>query len=752
MTDPGHHHEGMPRWAWGLLLAAATFAVLLLFHLGERSPLRRFAEKLELKALDTMFQLREDVAPTSPDERIEIVVVDDEGYEYFDNYSYVRPGFPDVPFPWPRFFYARLVDYMHAAGARVVFFDFLFSGLSPYDLAEVPDAEQFATSCEGAGNVYQSLLFGEPEGWGEIEAETRVFLEDLRAARLADYDLELLHRHRLGGGVEPSRSFEKVQLPLEQLAAAAHGLGAVNADIDPDGVVRRVRPLVGYGDGTYPSIQLALARDVLGVEEVAQDSSGDLLLGDLRVPLGEDGCMLVNWHGGAQTYPYHSMHKFVEQVGAFETVEFEPDPRFAGKIVLVGTSATGLADLKANPFGSRFPGVEAHAAALDNLLNGDFLRHGSLGLRLGWTALLLLVAGQALARRQAAATGVVVLLVLLALQLVLGFGAFVRLGLWVDQVIPVVGLVLLFAGAQTLQYFTEGRQKRAIRGAFQRYLPPSVVDEVLKVPLDELKLGGDRRELTVFFSDIRGFTGISETLAPEELVSMLNVYLGEMTDIISRNHGTLDKYIGDSIMAFWGAPLPVEQPAVAACMSALENHERLAELREEFRARGLPELYARIGINTGPMLVGNMGSDQHFSYTVMGDAVNLASRLEGAGKQYGVSILIGSATHEAAREHIEVREIDLIRVKGKAAPERVFELLARRGELSEAQERLRGAFLAGLEAYRARDWAAATARFEAALEIEPGDGPSRVYLERCRLYTDEPPPADWDGVFVMATK
>jgi len=789
--------DGLPRWAWGVLLSGVLFLLMLPLQVGERSPLRRFGELLELKGFDTMFLLREQLAPTTADPRIRVVVIDDEGQEMFENGSQLVELGHDSPYPWPRAWYGDLALRLHEAGARAVFFDFLFSSPSVWDgtgeliqdsggslpgleleeeqgggffpgggeeesfgFDESPpapgDDQLFAEACRATGITFLSMFAAEPDRTGRSREEAVLSpateesqreLERMRERRLDAYPDEVLQSTALPGELVVPRSYGHINLPLPELVSATRGSGVINAEKDPDGVIRRVRPLYEVDGRVFPAATLLLAQELLGGEVSTPDGS-TLGLGSRRYPLDPGGSLVINFHGGTQTYPYEQFHAQLLEHWRGE----EPDADLEGCIFLVGTSAVGLGDVKASPFGNYYPGVEAHAAALDNFLNEDFLYRPGLGPRLGWLALLLLVGGQLFARSRSAGAGVVVLVVLFFLQVGLGFGLFAGAGIWVDQVVPVMGLGGIFAGAQTVHYFTEGRKKKAIRGAFQRYLPPSVVDEVLKVPLDELKLGGDRRELTVSFSDIRGFTGISEQLGPEELVSMLNVYLGEMTDIISRRHGTLDKYIGDSIMAFWGAPLAIEQPAVEACLSALENHERLEVLREEFRAQGLPELHARIGINTGVMLVGNMGSERHFSYTVMGDAVNLASRLEGAGKQYGVSILIGSRTREEAREYIEVREIDLLRVKGKEEPERVFELLARRGELSPERARLRESYEEGLTLYQGREFGAASGAFQRALELDPEDGPSRVYLERSLLYTEQPPPPDWDGVFVMTSK
>jgi adenylate cyclase len=322
-------------------------------------------------------------------------------------------------------------------------------------------------------------------------------------------------------------------------------------------------------------------------------------------------------------------------------------------------------------------------------------------------------------------------------------------------ILPLAGGLIVLAVAEitffAFRHWVVDREKRTIRHAFSRYLSPQVVAEVLQNPA-LLTLGGSRRVMTVFFSDLAGFTTISEALPAEKMVPLLNRYLHRMTQVILELDGTVDKYIGDAIMAFWGAPLVQEDHAVRACLAALRQREAMAEFREATRADGLPELHARMGVNTGPMTVGNMGSEDRFDYTVMGDAVNLASRLEGANKSFGTTIMISQSTFEAAGEVIEARELDLLKVKGKTEPMRVYELMAHKGRLDAATAEMKEMYEQGLALYRSRFFAEALVWFEKARERVPGDGPSGVYIDRCRTFLDTPPPAAWDGVFTMTTK
>jgi adenylate cyclase len=391
-----------------------------------------------------------------------------------------------------------------------------------------------------------------------------------------------------------------------------------------------------------------------------------------------------------------------------------------------------------------------HATLLANLLTRDFRE------RISPPLLLALAAGVA------AAVSISVLLVpdlgrLALLLLASGSGVFLflvlafRQGLWADGVFLFSGLALSFAASTSFSYATEGRQRRQIKQMFSHYMSDLLIQDLLKNP-GKLRLGGERRVLTVFFSDLAGFTSLSEKLSPEEVVTLLNRYLTAMTGIILESGGLIDKYEGDAIMAFWGAPLPQDDHACRACLAALDNQARLTELREEFLRQGLPPVRARIGINTGEMIIGNMGSSQRFDFTVIGDSVNLASRLEGAGKEYGVGITISEETYRLASDRVEVRELDLLRVKGKENPVRIYELLARKGGLDPIRQRARDLFVQGLGRYRNRQWQEAISLFEQVLAISPEDGPSRTFIARCGLFRESPPPQDWDGIYRLTTK
>jgi adenylate cyclase len=308
-----------------------------------------------------------------------------------------------------------------------------------------------------------------------------------------------------------------------------------------------------------------------------------------------------------------------------------------------------------------------------------------------------------------------------------------------------------YVSASVYRFSLGNRERRLIKRAFKSYVAPVVVDQLLEDP-SRLSLGGEEVEVTILFSDLAGFTTLSEGIEPAKLQSFLSEYFKEMMGLLLDERATLDKFIGDAIMVFFGCPIHDPDHAAQACRAAVAMQERMVELNRGWEARGLPKLTTRVGINTGRVVAGNMGTDEIFNYTILGDAVNLASRLEGTNKQYGTLNIIGEDTHARMAGACETRELDLVRVKGKDTPVRIHELVCRSGELAPELREVHERFARGLAAYREQRWPEAERAFRSALETRPEDGPSAVFLERCRVYAESPPPAGWDGVFKMTTK
>jgi class 3 adenylate cyclase len=421
------------------------------------------------------------------------------------------------------------------------------------------------------------------------------------------------------------------------------------------------------------------------------------------------------------------------------------------KILFVGLTAPGTHDYGATPFSSVYPMVGLHVNVANTILSGQFLTW--IPRWAGFViSFLMALPIMWVASKNRPLLGAMAVSTLLAVYII-GVGVvFSAVGLWMPAVHPVTSGVLIYLAISVHGFFVEKQEKNRVRTAFSTYMTPAVVDQVLMDP-SMLRLGGQRREMTVFFSDLAGFTTISEACSPEELVALLNDYLSSMTDIIFRHGGTLDKYEGDGIMAFWNAPLEQDDHAYRCCCAALDCVEFLErEMRPRLIQAGKPGLEVRVGVNTGQMIVGNMGSHARMDYTVMGDAVNLGARLETANKVYGTHVMISEYTREKIGEKLICREIDKLIVKGKHKPVTAFEIVGRPGKISSEKEASLALYNEGLVKYKGRDWDGAATLFKEAEEKMPCDGPSMAYIDRCAAYKIQPPPEDWDGVWILASK
>lgn len=697
---------------------------LAVFGLMATLNLTGWFEVAELKALDHLVRRYAD--PAKADPGLLLLAVDESSLEAFGRW------------PWPRDRFGYVVRYLKEAGAKAIVFDVLF--LEPDANAEEFD-QSFADDVKAAGNVFLPMLLqAEPDRIPpEIQAQATVRVEPSDAGRF------------LTGA-----PYAGLKLPIPVLAQQARALGVINLSADVDGPTRRI-PLLGEVNGQLvPHLSLAVAQYLLGATVLSIQDNG-LHIGARTVPMGVDGTMLIDWHGPlertyhAKKYSIgHVLQAFVQQAKG-ERSSLDP-VLFKDKVVFIAGTAAGLYDLRVTPFSSASPGVLIHMAALDNMLHGQALQPTPRWFSQATLLVLCLVSAGTfmLFRSYRIKFGVTLGLAVAYYGLVVhAFSGHER---WLELVFPEAALALTFGTAATVEYVTEGKHRRLMRAAFDKYMSAEVVEEIMRNP-EAIKLGGEKRELSIFFSDIAGFTTISETMAPEDLVALLNRYLSAMTTIIKNHHrGNVNKYLGDGIMALFGAPLEDSRHATLACYAALDCQVELSRLRETWTQEGLPEIGARIGINSGPCIVGNMGSDERMEYTVMGDSVNLASRLEGASKFYDTLILIGQRTAELAREDVEVREIDLLRVKGKKEPVVVYELLGRKGQLDERKRRVVELYLDGLAAYKMRNLSTACARFSEAMNLDPSDGPSRVYLDRSTAYQQNPPPPDWDGVYELTSK
>ncbi|MBI3004582.1 MAG: adenylate/guanylate cyclase domain-containing protein, partial [Ignavibacteriales bacterium] len=425
--------------------------------------------------------------------------------------------------------------------------------------------------------------------------------------------------------------------------------------------------------------------------------------------------------------------------------------QFKDKICIIGPTTRSIGDFYATPMQASSPGYITHASFYDTIVTNNFIHRASGTLQFILLLVLTFIIG-IVAQLSQTRIGVSVSLAIITLYILFAYFSFASANTWYNVVEPLFATIVCFGSTVAYRAATEGKQKKMITGMFERYVDKTVVQNLISNPA-MLRLGGETREITLLFSDIKGFTTISEKIPPEVLVKLLNSYLTEMTNIIMRNRGTVDKFIGDAIMAFWGAPLPDENAAYNACVSALEMQDRLDKLQTKIRKYGDIEIRQRVGLNTGVCIVGNMGSESKFNYTAMGDPVNLASRLEGTNKQYGTAILISEFTHSLVPKKIVAREVDRVQVVGKTEPVRIYELIQLADKpVSTNVKQFLEAFQEGVKCYQSRKWDEGIAYMEHAMGFVPNDPVCQIYIERMKLFQIHPPEPNWNGVFVLATK
>lgn len=595
--------------------------------------------------------------------------------------------------PWPRTVHAQLIDRLREAGAKVIALDVNFPEPSD-DAAD----QALAASMKSAGNVVLP-----------VELDFVVQGNDL---------------------VFDSKN--TVQ-PIAIIQADAKAAGFSNIPLDSDGVARRL-PIRSQGlDG---SEVLPFAYEAARLAGRAPETAS--------IPLDRSGRMLINFPG--------SPRKAFPIVSAADVIQNRVDiSRLKDRVVFIGATARDLHDQQnvATSFGDPMSGVEIHASVYDTLVQGKWLVPVALWIQ----GLLLLLVGLLLGLlvpRVKARTSAAVAFVIWFGWIITAFVLFDR-GYVLD--IVWISLVVLFGymGLLLERWLESDAQRKQIRAAFTRYVSPSVVEQLVREP-ERLKLGGDRRRMSVLFSDLRGFTTLSEGLSPEQLVDVLNTYLNEMTNIVFEEGGVLDKYIGDAVMAFWNAPLDQADHGPRSVRTAIRMRDKLEQMnREGAFPKGI-ELKVGVGVNTGDMVVGNIGADVRYDYTVIGDSVNLASRTESLCKEYGVQIIITKNTLDMLDETYITRELDSVAVKGKKEPVRIYQVLGMAGEVDEGHIKFARRYEATLHDYYKRRFAEAALECEHLLKINPNDLSSQHLLERCKIYMETPPPEDWDGAWVMTKK
>jgi adenylate cyclase len=739
----------------GRLLALLVLAAVLALRILDPSSV----QLMRMRGFDL---LQETFPRDEGEHPVAIVDIDDESLKALGQW------------PWPRTLIAELVDRLTALGAAVIGFDVYFP--EPDRMSPALAAQSFAGLDPAAREALAKLPSNDTVFAEALRRSGRVVLGETAKERdLSSLDQLVIKAPLAKLGPDPLpwlRRFPGLVRAIPELEQAAAGLGMVTIDPEPDGIVRRVPLVLAVGTALFPALSFEMLRVVTG-QSVAVRSGGygiqQMLVGDFGIPTDDRGRVWVHF----------SPHEKAVYVSAKNVLDGSVDPaRIAGKLVLVGTSATGLGDNKTTPLDALLPGVEVHAQLLETVIGGTYLN------RPDWAtgAELFLIAAVGLTMIVlvpiTGARWTLLAAILISATLAVAIAYLYRYhAVMIDGSMPLLATALLYTLLVYANYSREEDQRRQIRSAFGQYLSPAVVEQVARDP-SRLKLGGEHRNMTFLFSDIRGFTAISERYKddPGSLTLLINRYMTPMTNRILDHKGTIDKYIGDAIMAIWNAPLDDAEHARNGCKAALGMIRDLQQLNAVLAAEAAegeaerraddangellvkhrvftPRLDIGIGINTGDCIVGNMGSEFRKSYTVLGDAVNLAARLESQSKNYGVAIIVGEETHRQVTDFATI-ELDLVAVKGKAEAVHIFTLLGADDVAATPEyQELRSRHDAMLAAYRGRRWNEARALIATCRRLDPGLDPVyRLYETRMDVFETIPPPPDWDGVYVAETK
>jgi len=725
-------HSKKHRNRHGIVLAVAVFVVVsLLFSLNGFRTLEWLVDDFKTRLLR---------AETTADKQVVVLLVDESSLSVME---------PLVGrWPWPRSVWADVLEYVAMGGGKAVVFDILFTershqqgkGLNPHDQALVEMGQQTGFA------IHAMQLLQDPQNPYANRPLPKIFPQ-----KFAFNPVE---------GV-PKTHNNTFYIPFRQLYESAHRMAVVEFSPDSDGTYRRTTLLRDYQNHFYPVLSLAPLIDLLHLKSARQQ--GQILQfqtdkAPLEVPLDRQGRYQVNFYRHFNSISVGSVLASVatlrkgEVEKLYQDSQLVPPDFFADKIVFVGTSAVGLEDMKDTPIQNRWPGVYLHASIASNLLQQDFVYTPP-----AWTVYVMMALAVMLSTLLV--LGASSILMQVGYPLVLAF-FYVAVNIWVQKqtgwqldLVPVVAaIVLTWLTMSGYLSATEGREKRRVRKMLAQYVSPAALETVLDQYEDQIQAEvGDEREMSVVFSDIRGFTTLSEGLTPAQVVSLLNIHLDAMTQVTFQHGGTMDKFIGDATMAFWGAPLPDPEHALHATQAAVAMQRAENAVNVQLAAQGLTQIAIGVGVNTGKMILGNIGSSQKLDYTVIGDAVNLGSRLEGLTKQYQLKVLISEFTHAALQGRIPCLSVDLVRVKGKHEPVKIYSPLCL-AEDSDFEQWQQVAELseAAFSAYHQRQFQQALALY--AQLPDQFVFFKQLYQQRCKAYLKNPPPVDWDGVYTLTTK
>ncbi|MCG8635466.1 MAG: adenylate/guanylate cyclase domain-containing protein [Desulfobacterales bacterium] len=701
---------------------------------------------LELKLYDTFLQ-----QVHTPPENPAVAVVD------IDEYSIKKFG----QWPWPRYRVGLLLEKILAAGALAVGNDILYGepdGSSPRIIQsllkrdlnvnmgftglpeQLMDNDRLLADILAQGPFALAYTFYFQQG--DIGAGPEV--------RLPPFKAVVVKEPGAGDIAQYLQQAEQVIPPLPELMASKVNAGYMNTGFDPDGVLRSVPLLIAWKGKLYPHISLATLMTALKgkvanpMVKVSSGGISSIRIGSTVVPLDARGRMMVNYKGPGYTFPFVPAAHVLEGRGELEKLN--------GKVVFLGSSAAGLMDIRVSPLDAIFPGVEVNATIVDNILKEDFIHRPDWVPGLEFVAILLwgMITTVFIGWTSAWLT-LPVTLGLAAGAFAGGLTALKEYHIWISPFFPLLVLCGNFAFLTLFKFWFSERKKKFYRSAFSRYVSKAVVDQISDSP-ETMNLEGEEKEMTIMFTDIRSFTTISESLSPTQVTNLLHDYLTPMTRSVIKNRGTLDKFIGDAVMCFWNAPLDIEGHPKLAVQTGFEMLDALKGLNRIFIDKYGIEIDIGIGVHTGKCRVGNMGSTDLFDYTLIGDNVNLTSRLEGLTKFYGVRLIVSGTLKTMLEGEYLFQELDQVRVKGKTEPVGIFTVFPKQsGEDQELAEEL-AAYERGLACYKEMAFEQGLGIFNDLAERYPDTRIHRIYRERCTIFMDDPPDPGWDGVFVHNTK
>lgn len=761
------------------LLITFTSIFLLIRHYRLPKNSIDIVGQVEKELYDIRFKLR---GPKKMSGIVGALAADDKSIEKFGRW------------PFPRGIYEKIFENLKKAGVKWIGFDVFFTEPSHRLLEEsISDLKDIITlNNSNYSLIEKKLITLSSTTPGDISLGRSIdifgnivqgffYLENRNQVISSDYDWTNSFNHLKNSVIDftdfpngfslknyPDIISSGVMTNTDIIAGKSKFMGFANNQSDQDGLIRKatlvktIDPIDKNGTKIsnpilVPSLALSLAANYLESGIIVHfDTSGidsielypsDSKKKQIKIPVYFDGLgkLLINHYGEFSQIPQISL------IDAYNNKL----PNNIPKILVYGGTATGTNDKRPSPFDENFDGVGHHIAIIENILTQNFMQRPISAPLIEVTVFLIfgILFSFVLKYMSALKSSVFIVSILIAFYLIDDKFLFGK-GNWYYSGVFYLQSIAIYFGITIFKYFTEEREKKKVKGAFQHYLNPAVINQLMEHP-ERLKLGGEKKYMTVFFSDVRGFTTISESLSPEKLTALLNEYFTPMTKIILDSNGLLDKYIGDAIMAVWGAPIPIDNHADRALLSSLKMLDELEILQHKWKSEGLPFLDIGIGLNTGDMVVGNMGSNQRFDYTVLGDSVNLGARLEGINKNYGTRIICSEFTKQSLKqpEKFILRELDNIQVKGKNEPVRIYEVMRFQEHEREKINKLVSLFEEGLNLYRKQKWDQAVQKFKKAIEIKDGDDPpSKEFIERCHYLKEKGLEKTWNGVWVFKTK